>query len=63
MSLDLFACHAVHQAVLQGDVDAEAGFVLSILPKNIQESSLNQLKQLPSIATASQLVNALEFKG
>lgn len=62
MSLDRFACHAVHAAVLQGDVDADVGLVLSFLPKTMQESAVSQLKLLTSAATPTQVVNAVESK-
>ena len=60
MSIDLYACHAVKSATLQGDLDPDAALVLSMLPQSMQESSLRRLRTLPTLITSSQILTSLE---
>ena len=62
MSVDLFACHAVKNAALQGDMDMDSALILSLMPKANQESALRQMLQLPELVTPVQLLKSIESR-
>nr|WP_158386813.1 hypothetical protein [Comamonas testosteroni] len=62
MSIDLFACHAVKSALLEGDLENGAAQVLCLLPQSKQESALRQLKALPEMVTGIQLLRSIDSR-